>query len=266
VYDAKNYTILNTRFTGHDSKATYLADDFALVFDRVLNDTAVTVPFNTTPITPDDTASVSALNFQLGWALRLYRDVYPSDTKTTLTLLQNMLLIPIQFSIAAWQYANATTFRNFTASGLPPPSIFALPDELDGKVVVGAKSIPRVAAVPWSVYTFIGGGSALLLYVAAILWWILIQKELIPNGSGFAELMFASKAQAPERWEGRVAAIKYLWDNGMSNAGSAEAVKRVKDVDIVVGVVGTRIVMVVVAKGTGRPKGLHKVEEGHLYL
>lgn len=122
---------------------------------------------------------------QLGWLLRLYQDDFSDDRESPVNFLRDMLIIPIQFSTAAWQFANATA--PFLAGR------FALPEDMV-TTASAARMTPRVMATPWSVYVFISVASVLYLWGASVLCWVLKQKPISPNTSGFLEVDICSKS------------------------------------------------------------------------
>jgi hypothetical protein len=240
AYDARNFSILSVDFSSHKQEVTYYPDDFKLLFDTMFTDKSTdnstgnstgnstdnSTDNSTAATLPSDNAiMVDAVLYDLGWVLRLYHDLFPSDTKTPINLLQNILIIPIHFSTAAWEYTNATFASNPIATEL---GLFALPTDL-ARSVSGARRSPRVMAVPWSVYVFISTASMLLLYGLAILLWIMAQTQAFPNSSGFAELVFSARSQTPAQEDSRSAATasaaQFLWRHGLSNAGSHAAAK-----------------------------------------
>jgi len=161
-----------------------------------------------------------------------------------------MLIIPIHFSTAAWEYVNSTFASN--------PGLFALPPDLE-RSVSGAHRSARVKAVPWSVYTFIALSSVLLLYGLATLLWIMVQTQAFPNSSGFAELVFSARGQPQDREHSVSAATEsaaqFLWRHGLGNAGSYAAAKACAGIKIRTVVIrdvdGQKRVCVAVLPSTG---------------
>jgi hypothetical protein len=240
AYDAGNFSILSVDFNSHRQKVTYPPDDFRLLFDTLFVDNSTA-----TPVPSDDAIMVDAMVHDVGWGLRLYHDLFSSDTKTPVDLLQNMLIIPIHFSTGAWEYVNSTYATDPT---IAKQALFALPDNLN-RTVSGARRSPRVMAVPWSVYVFVAVTGVLFVYGFAILLWIMLQKQAFPNSSGFAELVFSARSQMSTQGDSISAATEsaaqYLWRHGLSNAGSQAAAKAC---------VGMKIRAVVMRDAEGRKR------------
>jgi hypothetical protein len=71
----------------------------------------------------DDIISVFATLYEIGWALRLYDEHFSDDQASPLGILENMFIIPIHFSVAAWELVNATLEElgyDTGAHALPP--------------------------------------------------------------------------------------------------------------------------------------------------
>jgi hypothetical protein len=103
-----------------------------------------------------------------------------------------MLIIPIHFSVGAWELANSTVEKEYPNAQLD----FSMPQEL----VTTASSSQmrmRLRAADWTVYAFTGAAGALLAYSIAILTWILMNKASLPNMTSFPEVDIASKAVSP---------------------------------------------------------------------
>ena len=111
---------------------------------------------------------VDAARFELGWALRLYAEVFKDDHDSPEKILQNLLTIPIHFSATAWELANSTIAQQ---SGGNIDS-YALPVDLI-TTASSAHLRPRQKAARWTVDIFIGLGSGVLLYSIALLVYIL---------------------------------------------------------------------------------------------
>jgi hypothetical protein len=177
---------------------------------------------------------VESLLYQLGWILRLYMDVFPADTKPPTDPLESMVVIPIQFSTAAWKKINSSwgsLFPNWTS--------YALPADLVTSVST-VRRTARVMAVPWSVYTFVGVLSAVYLYSLGLFLWLMWQREDIPHISDFAELDFASKVTKPylemrslngnENADSKErSSLKYLQVKDLSNGTSKALIERFRD-------------------------------------
>jgi hypothetical protein len=236
TYDSKNLSILDAVTEPWKEAVNYTASDFRLAYDTVLDDNATSLTsagINSSQPNPD-LYMVESLLYQLCWVLRLYMDVFPADSKTPTDLLKSMVVIPIQFSTAAWQKINSSwgnIFPNSTSYALPPDLVTS---------VSTVRRTARVMAVPWSVYTFVGVLSAVYLYALTLFLWLMWQREEIPHISDFAELDFASKITTPyqemhslngnenadsKEWS----SLKYLQMKGLSNGTSGALIERLRD-------------------------------------
>jgi hypothetical protein len=137
----------------------YKPSDFLYIFRMMLA--------SNTSTSPDDLTMVDATRFELGWALRLYAELFRDDHGSPEKLLQNLLTIPIHFSATAWELANSTVVA---ALGEGVDS-YALPADM-ATTASSAHLRPRQKAAKWTVDVFIGLGSALLLYSSVLLVWI----------------------------------------------------------------------------------------------
>lgn len=135
--------------------------------------------------TSDDTESVNAGLYYIGWALRAYHDEFTSDPQLPLLLLQGLLTVPIQFSTLAWEWINATSVINTTE--------FALPPDLE-TTASRAEVTYRAKANPWTVFVFIALTAILLIWCNCLLLWILAQNTPSPNLSSFVEVDIGSKS------------------------------------------------------------------------
>lgn len=264
TYDSRNLSILDVKFGPHYESITYSPDDFQHMFRTILTER----PSNsTTPSQDSDTVSTTLSS--LGWALRLYTEVFPSNVRSPTEILQDMLLVPILFSTAAWQLTNVT-YQNKSSSGA-----YALPADLE-TTVSKANRTSRVLAIPWSVDAFVAITSGLLVYSFAVLLWIWACKGNLPNRSGFMELDFASKvrdaaARVPESGAGGVRAYEtFLWDGGLSNAKSGTLTEANKGRSIrVVGVKdgeGNRRIGLFIAESREAFNDVGLLEAGEKYL
>jgi hypothetical protein len=177
AYDRQNFSILSIESISPPGQITYNTSDFHDLFLNLftpkVNDTS------------DNAVMVDALLVQLGWLLRLYQDDFGDDQESPVNFLRDMLIIPIQFTTAAWQFANATA-EYF-------PGLYALPSDLI-TTASAARVTARVMATPWTVYVFISVASVLYVWGASVLCWVLFWlKTPSPNTSGFLEVDVSSK-------------------------------------------------------------------------
>ena len=114
AYDRRNLSIIDIENITPPTDANvtrYNPQDFHYIFHTLLaaNNIANTTA-NTTTNTPpsDDLTMVFATLYEIGWALRLYAEVFTNDRASPQDLLRNMLIIPIHYSVAAWELANST--------------------------------------------------------------------------------------------------------------------------------------------------------------
>jgi hypothetical protein len=227
TYDSKNLSILNADIGSWAEAVDYNASDFRLAYDTALDD-------NITSGSPEDLYMVQSLLYQLGWVLRLYMDDFPADAQTPTDLLKSMVVIPIQFSTAAWQKINASWGEIF-----PQSTRYALPSDLVTTVSTVHRTA-RVMAVPWSVYCFVGVLGAVFLYTCVLFVWIMWKGEKIPHISDFPELDFASKItkrylEMQDLNSNTIAgsnppsSSKYLQMVGISNGTSEVLIERFRD-------------------------------------
>ena len=110
-----------------------------------------------------ENATVATLGFDVGWLHRTFNGVFPDNTDTIVTSLENVLTVPLQFSIVAYQYANYT----FTSSHK-----FPIPDDMLA-VARGGRSVQRLAIQTWTSWLFIATHIAILLFVLVNVVWIM---------------------------------------------------------------------------------------------
>ena len=152
-----------------------------------------------------------------------------------LDLLQGCLAIPIVFSTAIWEYANATALEIGELVPLPP--------ELEA-TASGAKGTLREMPAKWTVIAFYAIVAALLMWLFGLYAWILMKRGIVlPNTSSFPEFDVCSKAtyasntsepgsendMATSKGEGL---SSFLRKKGLANAETTSIIK---------GIRGTRI-------------------------
>ena len=130
-----------------------------------------------------DAVSIRSLLFQLCWILRYYQEFEPTNTASPLELLINMILIPVQFTTAAWLKINDYTLGQYP-----------LPNDLSTTVSIVSRK-QRAMVEPWTVYSFFGIVSFLLMYELGILLWALMvtPNDRMPVISDFPEIDIADK-------------------------------------------------------------------------
>jgi len=97
--------------------------------------------------------------------------------------------VPIQFTVTAWQYINATVY-----SRDPESDMYALPPDLETTASLAQTTYRAITPTPWIVYVFIGITGALLVYGNSLFAFVLAIKTVAPNTSSFSEFDVASKA------------------------------------------------------------------------
>lgn len=197
---------------------------------------AFTPPQDLSAITNQTDAYMTfSLLYQLGYTLRLYNKDFPADMQRPLDLLQGCLAIPIVFSTAIWEYANATALEIGELVPLPP--------ELEA-TASGAKGTLREMPAKWTVIAFYAIVAALLMWLFGLYAWILMKRGIVlPNTSSFPEFDVCSKAtyasntsepgsendMATSKGEGL---SSFLRKKGLANAETTSIIK---------GIRGTRI-------------------------
>jgi hypothetical protein len=157
-----------------DSIVRYEPSDFLYIFDKLLSASS--------SMPPDDTTMVEATLFELGWALRLYAELFRDEHDSPETLLKNFLTIPIHFSATAWDLANSTMEQT------PGNTLdYSLPDELV-TTASSAHMRPRLKAAEWTVYVFIVLGSALLGYIITLLVCVMAVTNDLRERSNFTHV------------------------------------------------------------------------------
>ena len=92
-----------------------------------------------------------------------------------------MLTIPIQFTTAAWQYANASSSIISGAESWP------LPSDLQTTAVATYRTA-RLLAARWTVYTFIAVSFVTWIVCLMVFVYKLMRREDLPDPGGIAEL------------------------------------------------------------------------------
>lgn len=172
AYKREDFSILNVHLTSELQIQPLNVSDFIAAWNKIF------IPTNNS--SPTDITMTNALMFSLTWLLRLYNDIFPDDINTPLTHLQNFLAIPLQFMATCTQYANYTS--PVDASGA-----FALPEDMQTTAASG-KSTQRFMGRVWAVWMFIMCAGLIMALVGAIFFWMLLQREPLPNSSGVPEM------------------------------------------------------------------------------
>jgi hypothetical protein len=189
--------------------------------------------------TTDDNTMIEALLFQLTYIMRQRQDQYADNQAALLNLLRGMLAVPIQLSAFAWYAANLSVSANNSNTGL-----YAIPEDLQTIAEAVYRTDRLMAIDPWTVYTFIGIVSFLLIWsnsLFALLYW---QNAVVPNTSLFSEIDVCSKSSYPpgERHDPdrTRSVIDYncaLREADLANAQSTQILRGIKDKTVRVGVI-----------------------------
>jgi hypothetical protein len=167
AYDRRNSSIISIESISEPERELLTADSFFSVFTTVLN------PPN--PSSVDNQASITLIT-ALGFILRLYKDFFPSDEESPLTLLRGFLAVPIQFSTI----------------GQEKVSLTSLPDDLQTTAEAASVTF-RAIAKPWTVYVFIASIIVMVILMTALLLWILLSDTVYAEPSPFRDVDTSSK-------------------------------------------------------------------------
>jgi hypothetical protein len=181
-YKREDFSIVNVDLSSEPQIQPLNASDYIAMWEKMF------IPTNYS--NSNDLTMMRAFTFSLTWMLRLYDDDFPDDTKTPLMQLQNFLAIPLQFMVTCVQFANSSTSDN--GSG-----ILTLPENMHVTAAIG-KSDTRLRGKPWAVWTFIGSASLFIVAVGAVLLWMLLQEEPLPESSGYPEIDIVTRVKEGE--------------------------------------------------------------------
>ncbi|KAK3989060.1 hypothetical protein QBC44DRAFT_328316 [Cladorrhinum sp. PSN332] len=134
-----------------------------------------------------DTHNINSLIDAIAWMHRTFLKSFPSDRTSATSMLQNILSVPVQFSMTARTYANYTVVER----GLQEHVQFPLPESMR-TVATGGWSRQRLKILPWAGALFIGVDLAVHLAVGVGIVWILwVRKDrevALPDEVGVKEL------------------------------------------------------------------------------
>jgi len=139
-----------------------------------------------------DSNVTSAYLTAAGWFLRLYQDEFKNDTGSPIRLLQGLLIVPQQFTVNAWQYANASQ-----AAKDPNSTTYALPPDLRATAAAAQYQYRAIAKYPATVYTFMVIGSSLLVCWASFVCFVVRSRVDVPHASQFPEIDLSSRSGHP---------------------------------------------------------------------
>ena len=178
AYKRKDFSIVNVHPTSELQIQPLDVSDFTATWNKIF------IPSNSS--SPDDITMINALTFSLSWLLRLYDDVFPDDTNTPLTHLQNFLAIPLQFMVTCTQFANYTLPAGIRG-------VFVLPEDMQTTAMSG-ESTQRFAGQVWTVWVFIASAALVTAAVGGVFLWMVLQREPLPNSSGVHEMDIVMRA------------------------------------------------------------------------
>jgi hypothetical protein len=167
-----------------------------------------------------------------GWFLRLYQDEFKDDIESPLRLLEGLLIVQQQFTVNAWQYANASL-----AAIDPDSSTFALPPDLQATAAPAQYQYRAIAKYPATVYTFIVIGFSILVYWFSVFCSLLRSRADIPHASEFSQVDLSSRSGYPSaaKLPDKPDALDYtskMRCAGLSNAHSRQIIERTRNMVI----------------------------------
>ncbi|KAK5657970.1 hypothetical protein OQA88_2523 [Cercophora sp. LCS_1] len=185
-YDRVTQAIIDVAPLSSPRPVPVLASDYLAIFR-----TALAPP----PWAPaQDWNNSQALVYASTWMHRIYSKTFPDDHDSRVVGLQNLLAVPVQFSVTALLFANSSA----SGSG----SNFALPDNMVVEASGGMAS-SRLRIVPWTAWLFIGGAGAVQLGIVAwVVWWLFMSKTPAPaeSASGIVEVDAIRAAARSQTW------------------------------------------------------------------
>jgi len=214
AYNSQNLSITSVIALSEPERYVPEPEDYSTIFAKLL------------VLGPDsdanDTTMTEAFIFQTGWYLRLLQDEYRDDIYSALSYLRSFFMVPIQFTVTAWQFANAT----LTAED-PGLSLYALPPDLEAIASPGRSIYRTVARYPATVYVFMTIVGVLFSGWVSLFLIVVLKPVWFPRTSHFFEVDACSKAgYPPSRVERPV--LDYssaLRASGLANAKSGTIVR-----------------------------------------
>lgn len=201
TYKREDFSILNVDPTSELQIQPLNASDFTATWSKIL------IPRDNT--NSYDITMINALTFSLTWLLRLYDDVFPSDTNTPLMHLQNFLAIPLQFMVTCVQFANYSVPAGITG-------IFVLPEDMQ-TTAAGGESTQRFAGQVWTVWAFIAIAGLFMAMVGGVLLWMLLQRQSLPKSSGVAEIDIVTRIGEGDENRGLVTPRRLVSDENLDD-------------------------------------------------
>jgi len=216
AYDIGNLSILSVVSLSEPEVVSFTAEEYLTAFSLVLAPQG-------SGLSPNDHIMSSAFIFEIGWILRLYQDDFSGSDDAPLSFLRGMLTVPLQFSVAAWQWVNATVFALD-----PESSLYALPEDMK-TTASSAQRTYRALTKVWIIYVFMLLVSSLLIYEISLLVIVGTQREVAPNTSSFSEIDASSKSTCPLQQNSFVDYASELQRSRLGNAYSDEIVQGVRN-------------------------------------
>jgi hypothetical protein len=189
TYNRHNLSIINTKVVGAPQPMFLNATGYAEIFNAVMMPSSSSTSVSNT--------SIAALTYALTWVHRTYSGSFPDDTGTLITVLENFLTIPLQWTVTAVQRINYTA---------PLLGDFSMPNDMI-TTAVGGSSSQRLVIQGWTGWTFIAADTIVLLFVLGSIIWILRQQEPLPQSTGVAEIDTLELAEIIECSESEIGPV-----------------------------------------------------------
>ncbi|KAK4164607.1 hypothetical protein QBC43DRAFT_210198 [Cladorrhinum sp. PSN259] len=133
-----------------------------------------------------DTHNIDALIDAITWMHRTFLKSFPSDRTSATSNLQNLLAVPVQFSVTARSFANYSVVEK----GLQDRFQFPLPESMR-TLATGGWSKQRLKILPWAGALFIGADLAVHIAMGlGIVWLLMIREDRevnLPDEAGIKE-------------------------------------------------------------------------------
>ena len=166
---------------------------------------------NTSPVA--NPFMVEAVQFELGFYLRLGTDDFPNAQQSPLQILRNFITVPLQFYTTALQYMNATV------GGVD------IPDDMRA-TASAALGHWRWKAQLWTVAIWIGIAGILLLSSGGMVLWILVQNPVPVKSTAFPHLDMVSLAGSGcQLSDSRITLADLARTNDLANMNTREMIE-----------------------------------------
>jgi hypothetical protein len=180
TYDRRNLSIIDSQLIGKPLRLPLFAKQYMEIFEKSM------VPKSTASAI--DNSTVATLAFNLAWMHRTFTEVFPDNTGTIGASLENLLAIPLQLSVIAYQYANYTDVQ------LPLSNAWVIPESMI-TVAYGGRSVQRLAVQPGTGWSFIVMQIVILLFVLINIMWIMWAPRICDNYAHLPELDTLARAR-----------------------------------------------------------------------